>query len=566
MSGLQLVLDNRVNVSDAATKVVRISGIYNNPQYWTPVGNTFTSTLTFSQITTPNYDTTLMCRNPRIRYLSQIVATANPPILNPAAALGANGAGCALRAYPLQSVTTAENATINGATVTLDARNTVSALQRRIPQRIVRGLASDCPCRPDTTSCLARDALGTALTSNQPLSSYYNSDGTSRGSFFPCYWDNGSHTVQFMVSEPLLVSPFSIYDEEVYLANVNTLNMIFTFANINDMYVFSAAQAVPAGTAVTIVSPVLELTYVQVNPAIVSIPRLVTYPYERVVFFNKQLSTMAHSNAAAQYTLQSDVIRLDSTPALMYIGCRIPMNERTSAIAAASQADAMLALGPTPGNGWSGLPGINITFGTRSGILSTASNAQMFRMAQRNGYNSNYNDWQYGSGSLMILNPVEDFGLNPQAGDVLPGESGAINFQIQATFNNTNFVDNTAAVGGADLAGFSLEMFIIVVYAGTFTIAPNQALPNIGDLSAGEVAALLQGAPNDGSMMSSEQLNPTINGGGLWSKAKSVLSGVARGANAALPHLESALPYARAALEKLGGGAITGAGLRHRRR
>jgi hypothetical protein len=391
----------------------------------------------------------------------------------------------------------------------------------------MRKQATEQPAMPDNTACLVADA---ALVSQQTLSSYYNSDGTTRGSFLPIAYNNPANTVTYEVSENLLISPLSAHDEENFLANINTLSMQFNYTNLNDMFVFAAGAAVPQGFAVTISAPRIELTYIQVANDIVSIPRMVSYPYENVVYFSKAQAAMANSTVLQAFpNCQSDTLRFQSLPSLIYIFLRPQISLRTSVATQRSLADAFFSLGNVPAAGSLTQPNVSINIGNRTGLLTSASPQTLYRMSVRNGYKGSFNDWAYGSGSLLILDPVMDLGVNLQAGDILPGESGSVNFQFSATYSNANWVYSTAAAQGAAILAVPTELMIVPVYSGVVSITPDNCVFNIGELSEAEVNVLLRTAPKDGSMISTEAVNPTIKGGSLWSTAKSMLGSTARG-------------------------------------
>jgi hypothetical protein len=527
---LTLALDNRVNVSAEATKIVRISGVQNNFFEINPEGQGFTSSIIFQNVITPSLSNTLVSRNMRLRYVVTASATATPPVLPPYTAFGAGGAVCALRAHPLQSICENIQMTLNGATTTIPSRYVISATQRTLPADWVRKEATEAPVMSDNSACLSVDDADT-LQSQQPLSSYYNSDGTTRVSFLPVAYDDAGHTVSYEVSESLMISPLTIRSEENFLANINTLSFQLNFSQLNDMFCFGQSVAVPAGFSVAISNPRLELTYIQVAQDVVQIPRLVSYPYENLVYFTKQFGTLAHTAGGvanlASFQVQSDTIRLQSMPSLIYVFARPQITGRTSAIAQRSQADAFLSLGAPGAGGF--MPTVSVNIGNRTGLLTSASAKTLYRMSVRNGYKATYNDWQWGSGSLLVIDPVEDLGVNLQAGDILPGESGSVNFQISATYSNANYLASFGQAGGADITGLPLELVIVPVYSGVVSITPDNCVFNIGELSESEVNALLRTAPKDGSMVSSEQIKPTIEGGALFGKHKSILGHTARG-------------------------------------
>lgn len=420
--------------------------------------------------------------------------------------------------------------------------------------------------------------------SEQPLSKYENSQGSTRASFrsktFQSNIAGGGGTglpagnwdvFQFEVSEPLMVSPLVLLDEEVYLSNINSLSINLNYSALNDIVCNAGVLQTGAGGAplynpallnVQIISPtpVLQLTYIQVDPAIVQIPRAVSYHYENVVYFPKTAGALPLSaDAFTVASLSSDTIRFQTMPSLIYVFARLPMSTRTSTDAttnyAGRVADSFCSLGDGQGNA-----NVSIQIGTRTGLCASASTKTMYRMARRNGYNSSFEDFSQGSGALLIINPVEDLGVNIEAGDVVPGEaSGNVNFQIQMMVNNGNFqyagpTQASREAQGVPAGSSALELMIVAVYSGTATITPDGCQYNLGELSPAEVSALVAKAPRDGSMVSSEMIKPTIQGGSLFSKAKSILGQTAKGISSVIdnPMFRQGLSYA----SKMSGGKL----------
>jgi hypothetical protein len=248
-------------------------------------------------------------------------------------------------------------------------------------------------------------------------------------------------------------------------------------------------------------------------------------------------------------------------PELIYVFARPRIDQRTAA-----QADAFLSLGdPASASGL--VPNISITLGNRSGLMSSASAKTVYEIAVRNGYQGSWNDWYIGSGSLIMIAPVTDLGLDVANGDVLPGESGSVNFTIQAQFSNANYVSAFAKTGAAALTNLALELVVIPVYKGIATITPDNCVFNLGQLSEAEVSHML----TRGDVVSSEQVKPTIMGAGLFGRMKSIFSQVARGVQAAAPIVAAAAehPLVKKMAEKVAeqqqGGILTGAGFRRRR-
>jgi hypothetical protein len=279
----------------------------------------------------------------------------------------------------------------------------------------------------------------------------------------------------------------------------------------------------------------------------VSIPRLTTLPYENIVYFTK---TQANQDLRTlnNFQYQSDTLRFTSLPEKIYIMARPQMQARAaaSAITATSWPDSFFSVGNTT----SGLAGIQVSLGNKTGQLASASTKTIYRMSKKNGYNGSFNEWLLNS--LIIIDPVCDLGIDVSAGDILPGETGSINFQINASFNNSNILFSGSTNTAWGVNNMPTEMSVIVVYAGTVSISGDSAVYNTGELSHHEVDALLRTAPKNGTMMSTETFRPTVQAGSLFSKFKSVLGTVANGLKS-----DSGQKALGIASKYLNGGAMT---------
>ena len=358
-------------------------------------------------------------------------------------------------------------------------------------------------------------ALSQNKTSNQPLSVYENSDGSSRASFLPISVnaDGNNVTVVFSVSEQIYISPLTLHDYETALANVNTLSILFNYSNLGDI-LYSTNSAV-SQMSIVIGSPKLQLTYLQVNPDVVKIPASVSYNYEQVVYFQKNITSSFNAYpATSDFQLQSDTLRLSACPSMVYVLARKPISSRTLA-----DTQQFYGLGYSDYSTRSA--GIQLTFGNRTGLLSSASSQTMYRMAVKNGFQGSFNEWL--RSGLYIINPVADLGIDPSL-DFLPLETGAENFQINLYANAVGQND----IGlPANASTQNVELLVVVVYAGAVSVTPDMMFQSIGLLSHNEMNALVGTSGKQGSMISSEHVTPTIQGKGLFSDAKHILGKMA---------------------------------------
>jgi hypothetical protein len=561
---LTLMLDNRANVSKETVGLVKISGNNINVFEINADGSTWPTQITFNNIVVPNYQNTVVSRNARVRYqlsvaLQTNAADASRPVMPANNVIPGVGntttINTVLRDFPLQSNCSNVQVVINGATTTINSQQVLTALKRTLPMDWLKNQATECPCMLDNVAGYAI-TMDAAAHCNQIFSSKYNSDGITRGSFMAYTSSTAANitTWIFNISESLLISPFTIYDDEVWLSNINTMSLQFNYQNLLDTVVASLATVVsPTALNVTLSNPRLQLSYMQLSPDLVSIPRLTTLPYENIVYFPKTSTGPANwNNTIGTIQLQSDTLRFSSLPERIFAFARCPIANRINAGTAGNQfnyPDAMYGLGDPS----SGLANIQVSIGTRTGLLASSSIATMYRMAKKNGYNSNYNDYTMGSGGLIVIDPVEDLGVDLNAGDVLPGESGSVNFQINLTINNYNVL--AAGVGSPwAVANPPIELMVVAVYSGTANITPDGCVFNTGELAPAEIDALIRTAPKDGSMTSTETFRPNIKAGSLFSKFKSVLGTVADGLKSDAG--QKALGYIA---KKARGGAFTAA-------
>lgn len=576
---LQLCLDNRVNVSNESVGLVEISAT--NANYFEIPADggatAYTSQILFSQIVTPSLYNTLVSRNPRLRYTVTVTVDttiADGLVLSNPFLAGVNAPNGVFRAFPFQSVCDTISLILNGSTTTMNSRQVLSAVQRHLPKEFLKSQSTECPCQSDNLALLVSDAAG-SVTSSQVLSSYKNSDGTTRASFNPVSVNYNTPAAGFGathvccnyvfdVSEPILISPFSLYDRETYLGNINTMSLFFNFSNMVDMLVGSGAGFAPASFQMSITNAQLELAYLQVSNEIVQIPRLVSYPYENLTYFPKtspvnfatitQLAPGDGNNAIPQTaSITTDTLRFSSMPELIYIINRIPIQQRNgSTRASTALADCFAGIGDNNGKA-----NFQVNIGTKSGQLATASVKTIWRMSVANGSNQSWNEF-LNNGAVIILNPVKDLGVDLAAGDILPSENGYVNFQVNMMINNAPYLQSSYLT-----AIPSIETLVIPVYKGTVNLTPDGCIFSLGELSHREIETALKVQPKDGSMLSNEVFQPTVKAGSLFGSLKSLVGKGASAVKSAManPIVQKGIDY----LASQQGGAMTAAGLKKRR-
>jgi len=140
--------------------------------------------------------------------------------------------------------------------------------------------------------------------------------------------------------------------------------------------------------------PILNFEYITPKE-LQTIPRSVTYPYFVIDRYPTPFGTI---NSNAQATISSNNIQLNSIPRRMYIACR-PDN-------------SVLYANPNTPDSFAAITGISVNWANNSGLLSSASQYQLYLMSLKNHCNQSWTQWSGG--------PVNLAGVFPTGGTISP--------------------------------------------------------------------------------------------------------------------------------------------------
>lgn len=394
------------------------------------------------------------------------------------------GSTDALQAFPLQSLFTNYSVMVNNTSITTNLQDVLPQVMQMYDKRVLTRYNSTTPSLPDNSFGLYSSAVG---TNNNPLGSVfdmcYDTDFGPRGSFqlrglFPArfvggvYQDNSLLStgvanetwkvyVFCTVAEPCLaLSPFVDIgsDNASGLLGVNTITMtcnvdstcrrLWSTANttvaagVISSYITSISlgtagapvgAGVPSTSSVGFENTYMLMEFLSLQPSQasqLSSKCVVGYmDYPRYITPAANLSTIA---AGVSTSLTSQNIQLNSVPDLFIICVRQQMS---------TQAWYNTS-------GFLDITQVSISFNNKSGILASANQQQLFGLSSKNGSCQSWQEFSggyYGNavsgagvsvpsiGSLLVLNPTLDFGLD----DTLSASSlGQFNFMI--TLNVTN--------------------------------------------------------------------------------------------------------------------------------
>jgi hypothetical protein len=377
------------------------------------------------------------------------------------------GSTDAFQVFPLNSLFTTSSCTINNTNVSANTQDIFAQITRMNSARELYRYNSTSPSLPDSQWGAYRNAV---QATNNPLGGFANNsldlDFDPRGAFPATFTvvhtqgdgtvddslvslgegDQGENwviTVNTTVTEPLFgLSPFTWCDPEFSsqgILGVNNMAMVFNI-DASCKRLWSSATNYISSISLNqncFQTCQLLLTYLSLQPTdIVSTKNVCPYmDYPRFIS-NTSQALPAWDPTAGQpqvYKLTSNSIQLNQVPDKMIIVARVPMSQQNWTYTS------------------SFLPIQNIVcnFNNASGLLSSATQVDLWKMSMRNGSSQNYNEF-YGeasvatgegsgeliptTGAMLVINPTIDFGLPNY---LSAGSQGNYNFQFNLSVYNT---------------------------------------------------------------------------------------------------------------------------------
>lgn len=445
----------------------------------------------------------------------------------------AYGVTDALHCFPFNSLLTTATAQINNTTCSINLQDVLPSLLRLNDSRELYRYNSTTPSLPDQAYGMYANGVG---ANNNPLASYsnasYDIDQVPRGAqpvtiavqhfiagvftdadlTSTAVTDTWIVTISTIISEPLFLSPFIFGDPEFNnqgLLGINnmtfTLNVdgackrlwssannyvtsiqLGTLANPNG---FTSAQI---GVTQSPATPTMLFKFLSTQPSdLVQTKNIVPY-----MDFPRYLTSSANNPTIAPaqtLTLTSSNLQINQIPDLFLISVRYPMSAQTS-----YNTDSFLTIN-----------NISVNLNNQSGLLSSATQYDLWRMGVRNGSTQSFAEYRGQSeaiiggvativpttGSLLVINPAYDLSLPDY---ISCGSLGNYNFQIQ--LNVTNQLPLT----------FQPEIVVICVNSGIFTTQQGVSAVYTGILTKEMV--LSAKSSGQASAMTSKEVSRMVGG------------------------------------------------------
>jgi hypothetical protein len=367
-----------------------------------------------------------------------------------------------LQAFPLQSLFTTAQATINNVSVSTNYQDVLPMLMRMNDKEVLARMNSLTPSNPDTQYGVYNDAI---LANNNPLASFSNNG------YDDAYMPRGAYPVTVVIeryvngvyadaspistsattntwrifitgtfTEPFLaLSPFINSQPccQAGLVGINNLSMtlnidgtckrLLSTANttitgvgsnaVINSYITGITLGIQGSTTLTdqqvgFVNTRLLFNFLSLQPeqyAKIATKNCVSYlDYPRYLTVSTNNTPLAPQGTS---TITSQSIQLNQVPDLVLICARVPMANQNW---------------KNP-SGFLTIEGISVNFNNQSGLLASSTQQDLYNLSYRNGSAQSFYEFRGESinnnnvtggvtvvpttGSLLVLNPVMDFSL-----------------------------------------------------------------------------------------------------------------------------------------------------------
>lgn len=402
------------------------------------------------------------------------------------------GSTDAPRAFPIAQSINTSAFTINNANVSIDTNKVINMLLRYSNPRDVSD--RDYSLTPSMLDQFQNYSEGLGMVKS-PLGLYGNNGYEDpRGGFVgidvisnPSGGGTLTSVVNLYMAEPIFLAPWTFGGEqEAGFVGVQTLSASFQLNNLSRLWSHDAVNGNPLSTISAAFLETPQLLFKFITPSeLVKIPEVAVYPYFVVNYYATDFGSLA-PNASVSAT--SNNVQFQGIPTRVMVAGRQRDSDLTNLT-----SDTFAAINT-----------VTIQFNGVSGILSSATQRDLYNISRKNGVNMSWNQWSYYVGSVLALDMGLDIGLTPlQAAGMI----GTFNFQITVNFTNVN-----------QLNTISFTLYIIAINEGTFSLSGNQSLAQTNILTPPDVLDA-----SSKPMVDYSQVKAVIKGGNFFSSLKSLV-------------------------------------------
>lgn len=498
-----LVIDPVTNVEETyKTKEVVYKSNVNTSLYRYDADSQSTTNIIFNNITPPSLNTVIN-RCLKLKYTLYVSVTGNgaAPTLK-ANAIGNTGSqiagpyGIFLADSPLQSSCTAIELRINGSSTSISPNDYIQLYSHMASKDDLNMFSTTYPHQKDNMAVY----LLPGTDSNNFRAPYQtfnvNTDLQSRASSVWKYTGTATNTDSYTVEvmEDLYLSPCvwgELANKCAGLSNINNLTLNIRIADLRravrcqSASNYAYAAATNAITAIDVnfgptggKNAELELQYITPDPVLAAkMPSVLAMDYDYIQSFISNPSSQT-IGASTQVTLQS--VRLPSIPKRLYVYAK----PKKSVVQAAPYIN-------TVPDFFLPITNLQVTFNNRINLLANDIPQTLYNKSVANGLKDSFYEWQYGCGSIMIIDVAKDLGLEA---DECAGQANKYStLQITMSVSNSNlaFQDVIAGPAGSNLLDVAAyDFYILVESPGKAFVTPSDCQFVLTGPSSAEVLAL----------------------------------------------------------------------------
>jgi len=330
----------------------------------------------------------------------------------------------ALRAYPLNKMIKSVNFTMDNQAFTSE------------PSAWLLGMPHYWEWDKSSNTCQFLDKYGTLSdginTLNNPMSSYANClDSKTPNGSFPMIVVNGatSSTITATLMEELYMPPWCRdSDSELGFTNISMMELQLQFVTNMSRVIEHALSLATFSTAPVVTltqAPTCYMTYT--SPPSDYVPHPITYKCDTIILNRTGQGTLAANTSISGISSNSLQFSCIPSSILIWVG----------------ENDNNLLY--TDSDTVCNISNISFTFANQSGVLSTASEHELYKMSVENGLQDSWAEWHgvisnlgtqiSTSGSFLKLMFGKDI---PLLEGLYPGKAGSYNFQVTLNVKNTN--------------------------------------------------------------------------------------------------------------------------------
>lgn len=472
---------------------------------------------------------------------------------------------------PLQASCIAIELRINGSSTSITPNDFIMIYSHMVDNEDLNGELSTLSHQKDTIPIYNGWEVDKVISNNRSVFAPYIANVAYPSNLSQVWKQNepsgtGNRVKNFTVSwlEELYLSPAVWGRLQEFVAgfsNINNFTLNFRISNLNRaVRIQSDANADNIENVATVecsfsqgtsqYKSELELTYITPDPVLsAKMPSVIAMDYSYIqTFISSKAGTLTNvASQTQQVVFQS--IRLPSIPKRMMIYAK-------PAKSLFSQNNAYLNTIPDV---FLPMTQLQITFNNRINLFANDTPQTLYQKSVANGLKDSFTDWQYNTGSIMIIDVAKDIGLEA---DECSGQSNKYStLQCTATFSNSNLL--YWGLGAAhpfwNLANW--DFYVLVESPGKAFITPSDCQFVLTGPSSAEVLALTSTMDKvaDHSDLDAKQV-----GGGAFGLGKLFKSGLNLVKNVNPESVAQGVKAVQNAMGAMGLG-VAGGAMKHKR-